>query len=104
MASYADQLRERLAQISGNAEALTTWEQLKRARQKQQEASMQAIQAMNAQRDAYNTQLANYAQMYNSGSIKKSTTSSGKKKKSTQNGSLGDSFSDIGNTFRGLFQ
>lgn len=102
MASYADQLRERLAQISDNSDALTTWEQLKRARQKQQETSMQAIQQLNAQRDAYNTQLANYAQMYNSGGIK--PTSSTKKKKSTQNGSLGAGFSGISDTFRGLFQ
>lgn len=99
MASYADQLRARLAQIGDNADALTTWEQLKRARAKQDEATQLAVQQLNSQRNAYNTQLANYTQMYNSGQVVKP-----KKKKTSQSGSLGDSFSNLGNTFRGLFQ
>lgn len=116
MASYADQLRERLAQISQQSEAATTWEQLKKARDRQRQANLAAINSLNQETAAYNQRLANYAQMYNSGrfvtpqvtpslptkksSTKKSTT---KKKKPVSN-SLGSAFGNaFGSSFGNLF-
>lgn len=94
MASYADQLRARLAQISEQSEAATTWEQLKKARERQRQASLSAIQSLRAETDAYNQRLANYAQMYGSGRfvVPPTTTKKPKKKKNKTSSSLGDAF------------
>jgi hypothetical protein len=108
MATYSDLLRERLAQISGNAEALTTWERLKAQREKQKAASLAAISGVQGQTSAYQQQLANLAQMYGSGSYSKpsSLPSTAKKKKPTKKkkaGSLGDSIGSIGDAIGGIF-
>lgn len=63
MATYSESLRQRLAQISDNAEALTTWDKLKQARQRQQRSSQDAIRQLNGETQMYNQRLANYGQM-----------------------------------------
>jgi hypothetical protein len=111
MASYADQLRERLAAISESSEAATTWEQLKKARERQRQASLMAIQSLKGETDAYNQRLANFAQMYGSAKITPPTIPTTSKKKPAKkskrrtpnNGSLGDAFSGIGSVFDNLF-
>lgn len=109
MTSYSDQLRERLAQISESSDAATTWEQLKRARERQRQASLSAIQSLQAETNAYNQRLANYAQMYGSGKfVVPSSTSPATTKKTTKKkkkpGSLGSAFgSAIGDVFGNLY-
>lgn len=108
MASYSDLLRERLAQISNNAEALTTWERLKAQREKQHAASLAAISGIQGQTSAYQQQLANLAELYGSGSYSKpsSLPSTAKKKKPPKKkpgGNLGDSLGSIGDVIGGIF-
>lgn len=105
MASYADQLRERLAQISQQSDAATTWEQLKKARDRQRQASLAAISNLQQETNAYNQRLANYAQMYNAGRFVPTPTptttkkpAAKKKKKTSSN--LGDAF---GSAFKSSF-
>lgn len=101
MATYSDLLRERLAQISDNAEALTTWERLKAQREKQRAASLAALSGVNNQASAYQQQLANLAEMYGSGNVNPSLPSTAKKKKK-KGGSLGDSIGSIGDVIGGI--
>lgn len=63
MATYAEQLRERLAQITGNAEAATTWEQLKAARERSRSETLRDVAMLNAQTDAYKQRLMNLMNM-----------------------------------------
>lgn len=109
MASYADQLRERLAQITGMNEAATTWEQLKRQREAQRRATMEALGFINSQTDAYRQQLSNYASMYNSGKVVRPATpsipsgSQTKKRKKKSGGSLGDALGGFADSIGGIF-
>jgi hypothetical protein len=102
MATYSDLLRERLAQISDNAEALTTWEKLKAQREKQKAASLAAISGISGQTSAYQQQLANLAEMYGSGSVNPPKLPSTAKKKKKKGGSLGDSIGSIGDVIGGI--
>lgn len=106
MASFSDQLRQRLAQISESNDSATTWEQLKRQREKQKQATLEAIGQINAQTDMYRNQLANYAKIYGSGRVTPGPAApvptKKKQTKKKSSGSLGDAlggFADIGGIF-----
>jgi hypothetical protein len=114
MATYNELLRERLAQISNNAEALTTWEQLKAQRDRQKRQAAEALTMLNGQTSAYQQQLRNLGSIYNSTPLnptpsfnnpsKSPSTTKKKPPKKKKNTSLGDSLGDIADIVGGALR